>query len=83
MLRRLTNHRLLSTASLLLATGLFIVSSTGCKSWGRWGLWDDTEFPDEEQKLTERVRPREPKSELFGASTRAQQIERNLGYGAE
>jgi hypothetical protein len=60
-----------------------VLATSGCHTWGRWGKWDDDGFPAEEQKLTENVRPREPNSTYAGVSTKARQVERNLGKGGE
>jgi len=38
-------------------------------------------FPREVQEMTEGVRPREPKNERWGMSTKSREIERNLGVG--
>jgi hypothetical protein len=81
MLRRLTYRRPLWSVSLFAALALLMVASTGCKSWGRWGLWDDSSFPEEDQKLLGNLRPPEPNSAFAGTSNKAQQIERNFGIG--
>jgi hypothetical protein len=73
-------------ASVLL--GLIVCASSGCKawghkSWGHWGKWDDDGFPEDEQKLTENVRPREPNSSIWSTSAKGRQVERNLGIGRD
>jgi hypothetical protein len=38
-------------------------------------------FPREVQQMTEGVRPHEPNNERWGLSTKAREVERNLGVG--
>jgi hypothetical protein len=82
MLRRLTHFRLLSAMSLFLATGLFVTTSAGCKSWGRWNLLEEDEgFSDEDQKLTKDLRPAEPNSKSWSVTEKGRQIDQNFGIG--
>jgi len=84
MLRRLTHYRLLPAVSLLLATSLFVTTSSGCKSWGCWGLLEEEEgFPEEEQKLTENLRPAEPNSKSWSLTEKGRQVDRSFGIGRE
>ncbi|MEX2187612.1 MAG: hypothetical protein WD875_12490 [Pirellulales bacterium] len=79
MLRRTAHFWPVALASLTL--GLIVATASGCKSWGRWGSWDDDGFSEEDQKLTENVRPREANSSTTSVSTKGRQIEHNLGIG--
>lgn len=81
MLRRPTHFRpfLWTLAAAALAVGV----AGGCTSWGRWGARDDAGFSDEDRKLTEGVRPREPNASFWSTSTKGKQVERNLGIGGE
>ena len=47
----------------------------GCTHWNLWG----DPFPKEVQEMTHNIRPRDPEGDPAGLSTKARQIESNLG----
>jgi hypothetical protein len=64
--------------------GLIVCTASGCRSWSNWGAWkNDDGFAEEDLKLSENLRPREPNSKTWFTSTKGQQIDRNFGIGDE
>ena len=59
---------------------LAAMSACACPGCCCWNLGGEG-FPHEVQRMTEGVRPTEPKNERWGVSTKSREIERNLGVG--